>query len=199
LGLDASSKLALDGDLRRLGVPEGSPGPLDERPDLRALEADIRQAEVEAELGRAKRLPDLALGASVAREESADIFKGSVSLAIPLFDRGQGEVALAKARRARLRAELEAATSAARAEVGSAAEVARRLASAALRFEERGLGTLERAEELARGSYQAGAIPLGELLALQRELVLARLDYVGLLYGAARARVELASITGALR
>jgi cobalt-zinc-cadmium efflux system outer membrane protein len=199
LGLQAAAALSCRGDLRRLGAPGEAPPDLGQRPDLRALRAEIDQAGADAALARTGRVPDLALGAVFSREESVDIFKGTIAIALPIFDRGQGEAGLAEARRARLRSELDAAANAAAVEARSAAEVARTLTAAALRFEDGGLDTLEHAERLATGSYEAGAIPLVELLAVRRELVQARVDYVDLLYGAATARVELSASTGALR
>ncbi|MBI4819698.1 MAG: TolC family protein [Deltaproteobacteria bacterium] len=197
LGLEAAIELVCLGDLRQLGIRD-STGDVGARPDLRALQADIRQAEAEAELGRAGRVPDLALGVGYAREESADILQGSLAITLPVFDHGQGATAVAEARRERLRAELEAERSAAAIEADTAHTTARRLSSAARRFEADGLGTLERSEQLATASYEAGAIPLGELLTVRRELVQAKLDYADLLLGAATARVELAASTGAL-
>ena len=70
------------------------------------------------------------------------------------------------------------------------------MSSAAREFEARGLAALEDGEQLATGSYEAGAIPLGEVLAIRRELVQARLDYADVLLGAATARVELMASTG---
>lgn len=198
LGIEAATEITCRGDLRELGIPDASPN-LDDRPDLRALRAEIDRSAAEADLGRRKRIPEIAVGAGVGREESTDVAEASLTIALPIFDRGQGDTAIAEARRERLRLELDAAESAASVEARSAREIARRLTAAALRFERRGPSTLDRAERLARGSYEAGAIPLGELLAVRRELMQARLDYVELLYGAAKARVELSSTTGALR
>ncbi len=64
------------------------------------------------------------------------------------------------------------------------------------RFEDRGLPDLGRSAALATANYEAGAIPLTELLVVQRELVRARTDYTDLLLGAATARVDLAAGLG---
>ncbi|MDH5492610.1 MAG: TolC family protein [Myxococcales bacterium] len=197
LGISASIDLVCRGDLRQLGLPE--PADLSERPDLRALEADIRQAEAEASLGRSDRIPNLALGARYSREEGDDIVQGTLAIELPVFDHGQGRSAIAEARSERLRAELAEARSMAAVEARTAERAAELLSEAVRRFEQEGLETLERSEQLATASYEAGALPLGELLALRRELMLARLDHADLLLGAATARVERAASTGALR
>lgn len=217
LGIPVSSALVCRGDLRHLAAPgerlgsrerrleSGTPRPqstpvdLRERPDLRALEAEARQARAEAALGRAKRVPDLALGARFAREESDNLLHGTLTIALPVFDRGQGAVAVAEARGDRLRAELAATRGIASIEADTAQKTAEQLTAAVRRFEQSALETLERSERLATASYEAGAVPLGELLAVRRELVQAKLDYAELLLGAATARAELAASTGALR
>ena len=199
LGIPASSDLSCRGDLRQLGIPEPAPTALGERPDLRALAADIRQAEAEEDLGRASRVPNLALGARYSSEESDDIVQGTLTVALPVFDHGQGTTAVAHARGERLRAELAATRSMASVETNTAQATAERLSNAARRFENEGLEPLERSERLATASYEAGAIPLGELLAVRRELVQAKVDYADLLLGAATARADLAASSGAFR
>lgn len=199
IGINATTDLEPRGDLRELGIPQASSKDVSDRPDLRALRADIRQAEAEAELGRANRVPNIALGAVYSREESADIFRGTLTIALPVFDHGQGITTVAEARRDRVNTELDAAKSTAAIEAITLDATVRLLSAAARRFEEGGLATLERAEHLATASYEAGAIPLGELLALRRELIQAKLDYAELLLGAAISRTELAASTGAFR
>ncbi len=199
LGIPVSRDLACRGDLRQLGLPEPTPADLRERPDLRALRADIAQAEAEASLGRASRVPNLALGASYSSEEFDDIVQGTLTIALPVFDHGQGTTRVSEARGERLRAEHEATQSMAAVEANTAQTTAAQLSAAERRFEQEGLDALERSERLATASYESGAVPLGELLAVRRELVQAKLDYTDLLLGAATARAEQAASTGALR
>lgn len=200
LGIDESAVIVTRGDLRQLATVAVTPSErVEARPDVRALAAEIRQAEAQADLGRAARVPNLGLGASYAREEQADIVQGTLTVALPLFDRGQGTTAVAEGRRARIETELRAARGRAAVEVDTALATARALGAAVRAFEQRGLATLERVERISTASYEAGAIPLGELLAVRRELVSAKLEYTDLLMGAATARVELAASTGAFR
>jgi outer membrane protein, heavy metal efflux system len=193
-------RLVARGDLRRLGMAS-SPGPTDAtgRSDVRVLQAEIRQAESEADLGRAARLPNLALGASYSREEQANIVQGGLTVALPIFDHGQGRTAVVQTRRARMEAELESTRRRAAIEIGTASATSRQLSAALRGFEDGGLATLERAERVAAASYEAGAIPLGELLAVRRELMAAKLDYTDLLLGAATARIELIAAREAWR
>lgn len=144
-------------------------------------------------------MPNLVLGACYSSEESDDIVQGTLTVALPVFDHGQGTTAVAHARGERLRAELAATRSMASVETNTAQATAERLSNAARRFENEGLEPLERSERLATASYEAGAIPLGELLAVRRELVQAKVDYADLLLGAATARADLAASSGAFR
>jgi len=200
LGFEAGTGIVTRGDLRQLGMPGATaPADVNARPDVRAFTADIRQAESEADLGRAARIPNIALGAGYSREEEADIVQGFLAVTLPFFDHGQGPTAVAQARRGRIETELRGARRRAAIEVETASGTSERLSAAARQFEDRGLATLARSERVATASYEAGAIPLGGLLAVRRELVQAKLDYSDLLLGAATARVELMASTGASR
>lgn len=199
LGIAASTELVCVGDLRRVALADQEVAEIDQRPDLRALRADLRQAKAEADLGKSARVPNVALGAAYIREESADIVQGTLTVALPVFNHGQGTTAVAEARGDRVRSELDALERGIPVEVHSARARAETLAHATRQFEREGLAQLARAERLATASYEAGAIPLAELLSLRRELVQAKLDYAALLLEAARARTEFAASTGALR
>lgn len=146
---------------------------------------------------RAARIPNIALGAGYSREEEADIVQGTLTMALPFFDHGQGTTAVAEARRGRIEIELRVARRRAAIEIETAGGMSEQLNAAARQFEERGPATIERSERVATASYEAGAMPLGELLAVRRELVQAKVDYADLLLGAATARIELTASTGA--
>ena len=79
------------------------------RPELRALEAAVQEAEAESQLGRTFSKPDYGLGIRYAREEGDQIVLGGLTLTLPVFSKGQELRAVGAARAARLRAELDAA------------------------------------------------------------------------------------------
>jgi cobalt-zinc-cadmium efflux system outer membrane protein len=196
LGLAPGAALDLQGDLQSIAPLDPAPGP--ERPDLLALAAELREAEAEETLGAASRVPNLAAGASVSHEEGAHVVQGLLTVTVPALDHGQATRAVAAARRRAVAARLEAARLGAEGEVAMAEAKARALEAAARRFEAEGLSTLAELEGLTAASYEAGALPLGELLALRRQRVEARLHYTELLLGAASARVAHAASRGAL-
>jgi len=201
LGLDSEITPIAQGDLRRLGAARRPRSRLtgDSRPDLQILTAERREALAEQQAGVVGWLPELTVGASYAREEGSHLVQGSLGLTLPVFDHGQGMASIAVARRLGAEADLEAARRRARSETEEAGAILEHLSRAARRFEEQGLPTLERTEAVAAASLRAGAIPLIELLAVRRELLAARLEYLDLLLGAAVARIEAEAAQGSLR
>lgn len=197
LGLSTTAELRCRGNLRVLSqLSATASAPAGERPDLRALTADVSQAQAEADAARTQQVPNVAIGAQYAREEADHIVQGTLTVTLPIFDHGQAEAAIAQARADRLRAELRAVQSTAPVEVHTAQRTAAQLSHAAHLFEEHGLESLERAARLATASYEAGAIPLSEVLTLRRELVQAKLDYLELLREVAGARITALTAAG---
>lgn len=201
LGLEPDAVVAVRGDLldrRRHTLAEmltRAPA----RADLRALDAAIREANATVGLGEARAWPDLGLRLGYAREEDADLVLGTVTFTLPFFDHGQGMEATARARGEAARIERETRQTVVAAEVRTAFDTYQRLLGAVDHFEQRGLPHIEQSDALARRSYEAGAMQLGELLAIRRELVEARVTHVDLLLNTALAGVELEAEAGVLR
>ncbi len=169
------------------------------RPELRALDAERREAEADLRLGEAQRRVRLGAAARYEREEGDQIFLGGLTVTLPAFSTGQ-ELRLAATARAR-RVDLE------RAAVRQGAEVRAEAAAAALQqeiaavqvLEQQALPQLEENESLARRSYETGQISLADWLVLRRELLDTRREYLEKLRNAAVARIELDAIAGLLR
>lgn len=172
---------------------------LDRRPDLRALAAELREAEAEILLGQALARPEVGVRGGVAREEGAEIVTGGIVLTLPIHNRGREAVAVGQARASALRQALEAARGAADAEVrGRSAALSRQLA-AVRELEATALPALDDNESLALKSFEAGEIDLGELLLIRREILETRLTYLDRLLDAALTRFELEAAAGALQ
>jgi cobalt-zinc-cadmium efflux system outer membrane protein len=200
LGLDASQPLELAGDLRdrRTLDPAGLLARADARADLRALEARLAEAEADLRLARAQAWPDLGLAARYERDERDDVVVGEASFALPVFDRAQGARAEAGARARRLRLELESARRAAAVEVETALRVHERRVKAAEALEASALPLLDENESLAQRSYQAGEMPLAELLLVRRETLDTRREHLERQLEAAEAAVDALASAGAL-
>lgn len=201
LGMRGEEALAVEGELRAqppLALAELL-ARVDARPDLKALEAELREGEAELALARGAAWPELGLGARYERDEGDDIVLGALTFTVPLFDRGQGERAEAGARIRRLRLELEAARRAAGSEVRTAFDVAERHAAAVAVLERDALPLLDENERLSRRSYEAGQIGLADLLLVRREILETRSEYLDRLLEAAIAAIDLEASAGGTR
>lgn len=167
-----------------------------DRPDLRALQAELREAQADRDLGSAQRWPEIGLGASYERHESADIVLGTASLTLPIFERGQGQRAEAEARSERLSSELRAGRNAMAVEVRTALAVYDQRLAAVQELARGALPLLDETEARVRQSYEAGQLPLIDLLAVRREIVATRIEYTDRLLDAAVAAVELTASAG---
>lgn len=171
---------------------------LDGRPDLRVLEAELRQAEAGVLLGEALRRPGLGVRGGVAREEGAEIVTAGVVVSLPVHDRGRETVAAAQARAASLRQAIATARAAAESEVRGLHQALARRLEAARELERTALPALEDNESLALKSFEAGEIDLGELLLVRREILETRLSHLDRRLEAALARIELEAAAGVL-
>lgn len=96
------------------------PGLADRRPDLLALRLGYAAADEQVRAAILAQFPDLVLGGGVNSDNARVINGGpNVQLGLPLFDRNQGNVAIARATRAQLHAEYAARLAAATGEVAA--------------------------------------------------------------------------------
>jgi len=90
------------------------------RPDLMALRLGYAEADENLRVAILSQFPDLVLGGSVTSDSSKVINAGpEATVGLPIFDRNQGNVAIARATRVQLHAEYAARLSAVAAEVGA--------------------------------------------------------------------------------
>ena len=169
------------------------------RPELRELEAALREAEAEQQFGRSFRRADYGFAARYEREEGDNIVLGGLTLTLPVFSKGQGPTAAGLARASRLRAELSAARIRIGIEVEAALQAYDSRAEAVRILEREALPELDENDSLATRSFEVGQLGLAELLLIRREIIDTRTQYVDALLEAALARVELDARAGVLR
>jgi outer membrane protein, heavy metal efflux system len=201
LGMNLTEPLAVRGDLRdrRRYTLQDLLARAPARPDLRALEAGIQEAQAEVRLGEGMRWPDVTLGFRYLRETPADVATlGTLTFTLPVFTRGQGQRVTGAARARRLHQELEAGRRVVESEVQSAFSVYQHRVEAVEELERRALPVLDDNEALARRSYEAGRMSLAEFLLLRRETLETRSAYLDRLLEAALAGVELEARAGVL-
>ncbi len=201
LGMPSASDVVAAGSLRLQRRPDlaGLLAAVANRPDLRAMNADIRDAEADVRLGRAAARPDIGVGARVKREEGHKAVLGELTVTLPLFRQGQELRAAGTARASRVRLELETTRASIESEVRSlyAAFTARDAALAA--FEQDVMPGMDQNDALARRSFEVGQISLPELLLVRRELVEARLEYLNRSLEVAEAAIEQDAAAGVLQ
>jgi len=201
LGMDADEPLSVRGDLRDRPhyVLSALLARAAERPDLRALAAGAREAQADQRLGRALTWPNLGLGARYEREDGNNVGMGTVTLTLPVFERGQGLRAEAAARERHAQLALEADRRTVSVAVQTAFTVYQRREDAVTELERNALPGLDDNEALARRSYAAGQLSLAELLLIRREILETKSEHLSRLLEAAVAGVELEASAGVLQ
>jgi cobalt-zinc-cadmium efflux system outer membrane protein len=215
-GAEASKSLAL-GELRQLLRLDGDvnveasltqSAPLDlglalqaaaQRPEVRALEAGIQEAEAELRVGLSFSRPEYGLAARYSREEGDQIVLGGLRVTLPMFSKGQEQRAVGSARAARLRAELDAARTRIQQEVRASFDAYSRRLTAVRILEADAIPGLDENEQLTTRSFDVGQIALPDLLLIRREILDTRTQYLDALLEAALARTDLESNAGMLR
>ena len=188
----------------RLSLPPAPDGAVlarsvGERPELRALDAAIREAEAEVDVARTFRKPNYGVGLRYPREEGDHMVFGGLTLTLPVFSKGQEQSTAGTARAARLRAELEGARSRVRIELQAALAANERRADAARVLETQALPGLDDTDALTTRSFDVGQIGLPDVLVIRRELLETRFQYLSALLEAALARVDVDAAAGVLR
>jgi cobalt-zinc-cadmium efflux system outer membrane protein len=185
-----------------------SPGPADlgaalqsaaQRPELRGLEAGIKEAEADVRLGQSFAKPEYGVGARYAREEGDHIVLGGVTVTLPLSSKGQEQQAVGAARATRLRTELDAARARIQAEVRASFDAYTRRLAAVQILEAEAIPGLDENERLTARSFEVGQLGLPDLLLFRREILETRFQYLEALLEAALARTDLDANAGILR
>ena len=215
-GAEATKVLAL-GDLRQLlrlsddvsvegSLSPATPADLNaalqaasERPDLRALQAGIQEAEAQLRLGTSFSKPEFGVGVRYSHEEGDQIVLGGMTVTLPMFSKGQEQRALGSARATRLRAELDAARTRVQIEVRAAFDAYNRRLAAIRALEADAIPGLDENEQLITRSFEVGQLGLPDLLLIRRETLDTRFQYLDSLLEAALARVDLDASAGVLR
>jgi outer membrane protein, heavy metal efflux system len=170
-----------------------------QRPELRGFEAAIWEAEAEIQLGSTFSQPDYGLGGGYQREGGDRVVFGAITIALPMFAKGQEQRAVGAARAARLRAERDAARARVQIEVSSRYRAhQQRLRSLQVLLTD-ALPSLDENETLSTRSFDVGQIGLPDLLLIRREILETRFQYLEVLLEVALARIELHASASVLR
>ena len=166
------------------------------RPDLRALGHEVEAASRRTKLATALRWPDPAVGISAGRAEDFQVRLFTLSLPLPLWNRGDGVRAVAAARLTRAEVEAARARQDVEREVRIAFQAYQRAAEATTAFESQVVERLRENLDLALESFQSGKISFFSYSTLRRDLVAARFDYLDSLADLAERDYALAAAVG---
>lgn len=156
-------------------------------------EATARRLQVE----RRRAIPDVTVSVGLRRFEEYDAtaLVAGVSVPLPLFDQNRGNIAAAladvTAAEARLNAARLEAEAAVRTSTARTAAADSRLTAA-----RQGEGTAQQAYRLARIGYEAGKLPLAELVTARRTLTEARAQTIAAAVERISAQAALARLSG---
>ncbi|MGH8266943.1 MAG: TolC family protein [Steroidobacteraceae bacterium] len=166
------------------------------RPDLRALQEGYRSQEARVRVAVLSQFPNIAIGITRARDVSAvHTTGGTVSMTLPLFDRGRGNLAIERATRTQLRAEYQARLDQATADIwqlwNELQEVHLELGNL-----ERQLPRLQESVDNAKRAYAAGNFPAASYLTLVNAYLAAAGSRFDLLQSLWTDSIALATVTG---
>jgi len=146
---------------------------------------------------RRRAAPDVTVSVGVRRfeEDDATAMVAGVSVPLPLFDRNRGNIAAARAEASAADARLNAARLEAEAAVRTSA-ARRAAAESRLGAARQGETTAQEAYRLARVGYEAGRLPLAELVAARRALAEAREQTIAAAVERISAQAAMARLSG---
>jgi cobalt-zinc-cadmium efflux system outer membrane protein len=201
LRLPAGEPLELRGslDLPAPAALEQLRSVLESRPDFAAISAEVREAEAQAQLGRALRRPDFGVRVGYEREAADTVVLGGLTVTLPTFQRGQGTLAAGLARSSRARLQLEVTRQRGTADLASAYAAYEQRAALSSSFANDTLPSIQDNETLARRSYEAGELGLMDYLLIRRDAIETRLAIIERRLETAHSRLTIDYIAGVLR
>ena len=175
---------------------------LNVRPDAKAVEAGLQATEAETALVQAEQtFPALNLSAryEFSREAEARQHRAvlGLSLPLPVFNRREGDLEIAMARRSREAARLGLVKTTISAQVVQALERFRASRRIVEQFTQHILPQQQDNFEMLREGYQLGQFTLTEVLVMQREFIQGRSRYLDAIADFNAALVDLEAASGA--
>lgn len=193
------AEVALRGDPAVLDAEALFQQALAERADLAALRSSYEANEASLRFARVAALPLPNLSLSRARDTSDVRTSGAgLSLVLPIWNRGRGDIAVARATRTELQAEYDARVFQARADISLQVEVLRRIA-AQRAILEREVVALSRETEVLRTAAESGDVPVLTYETARASLLDKRLAALALAAAQAQGEAALDGLVGRLR
>jgi outer membrane protein, heavy metal efflux system len=195
LALEPESGVEILGDLnytpQTLLAAELVKAALERRPDLAALDRDKKVTEAEENLNRAERIPNVKFGIFWERDDRDSIVGGRLSIPIPIFDRKQGEIREAQARRSQANINYLNSRQSIERSVQTAYQKFRLSEKEISLYPAEARKQFDNSLELYLKAYQERLIDLPDLIVFQNQVVEARQKYIDALTNYNLALAEL--------
>ena len=188
IGAAPDDTVTLRGDLRSLGPPVALPA-VALRPDVRALELERDAATAERAHANAHGRPGVAIWLGYQREDTTDIVLAGLRLSLPVWNHGQGELALASAKQRRASEARDATARMATREIADALAAYRDAQRSVEVFEQEVVPALDDSERLLDKTLGAGQIAVSDYLFARQELLNGRREHLQRLLALAKAAV----------
>lgn len=201
LGLAVNAPLPLVGEPRVAtidadGVRAGLEQRLNQRPDLRALQAGYRSQEEKFRGAVLAQFPALNVGVTRARDTSGLYTMGfGLSLSLPVFNRNRGNIAIEDATRKKLFDEYQDRLNSAYSEIAIALENLPLLQSQLQRTRQ-GVTELESVAKRAEAAYQAGNLAAPDYVRLHTALLDKQTEAINLQEALVEQQIALETLLG---
>ena len=169
---------------------------LQQRPDIRALQAGYQSQEEKFRGAVLGQFPALNVGVTRARDNTGiDSIGFAISLSLPIFNRNRGNIAIAQASRKKLYDEYQERLNSADSEIALALENVPLLQSQ-LERTQRGMRTLQTLAQGATNAYRAGNLAAPDYVRIQTALLDKRNEAINLKESLAEQRIALTTLLG---
>ncbi len=166
------------------------------RADLRTLDAEAEVARAEGALARAAGRPDLGVWVGYERDDNDTIVLGGLSVTLPIWNRAQGDKAVARISERRAELERAAVLASASRHVIDAFEAYLRARESVDVFERDVVPSLADAEKLLDRSIETGQIAMSDFLVARQELLTGRREQLDRQLALARAAATARFLAG---
>ncbi len=195
LALESESRVEILGDLAHIPQTQSAAdlvkAALERRPDLAALDRERKVAEAEVNFNRAERIPNVKFGIFWDRDDKDNIVGGRLSIPIPFFDRKQGEIRAAQARKSQANINYVNSRQTIERAVQTAYQKFRLSEREVSLYPPEARKQFDNSLELYLKAYQERLIDLPDLIVFQNQVVEARQKYIDALTNYNLALAEL--------
>jgi cobalt-zinc-cadmium efflux system outer membrane protein len=167
---------------------------LERRPDLRARQAALSEAEARLKLAVADRFGNPNLGPDYEYNETRVNFIGAqMTVPLPIFNTRRGEICQRQAERSRAILDLRNTETVIRQDVTAALERLQNARAWADTYRSHALPELESSLKDMESLFDQGGVPVLSVIDIRRKLLRARDSYLDVLFELAQAQADLAA------